>query len=693
MAVLISSLGNVPDIILEVLAFTNMEAIPLYQHHPAFKEINEAYQHHFKQDPVKTVWIYSTKQNNMEDLCGALERWNQRMGNLFTFSFIILPFEDITSQWEVEYSREVAFRLVKKAHDKYKENLYISIAAGRKTIVSDLQEAGTFFGCDAFIHVLDTARRGAPGKSNISGHVSFLERDISTIPQDEIVPIVPIWYGKSRANPLSKLISHPFGIAVEGSRQFLTPDQFERGQRLVMTCKQLIEQAGNTFSHQHDQVLLENFPVLQQLDEERITSFKERVIRSEEDVRPLPKIDLHCHLGGCLEVKDTVAVARKALEEYPGERPFPVEHARDVVSQWKKDSPRIKNTPYKERLKTLAAFEGHEEELENLWYGPFLDERNFASIGFDAYERLGDLQGSGLLQNKRAIEETVVLLLEKARRDGCIGLEIRCSPQNYTQEGLQYKDVLGTILQSVHHHRGPLMVGVILIASRHRRMSEIYKSVEMYEALAEDPDGEFQALFKAYVKGFDVAGDESARAPHEMRNAFIPILQQCLSITIHAGENQEADKIWEAVYELNSDRIGHGLSLISNEALLKKFVDRNIGIELCPSSNFQIIGYRDYELRAGGDKEYPLRKYLERGVKVTLNTDNRGISRTTLCREFVKASHMTPAGLTFLEALQLCKNSIDISFFGYEEKRQLYQTAQERLIEWLEERYVLLKSD
>lgn len=686
MAILISSLGNVPDIMLEVLAFTNMDSIPFYKNHSKFDEIYKAYEEHFKEDPVTTVWIYSPQQDNkIEEYCTKLETWNKSLNTPFKLSFTILPFQDITSQIEVEYSREVAFRLVKKAHEESKKNgqrIYISIAAGRKTIVSDLQDAGTFFGCDAFIHVLDTAKKGAPGKLNRSD--SFLDRDILTIPQDEIDKFLPIWYGKSRPNPLSHMITDAFDIPVGSTRNYVRLDQFDNQERLVSIYRKLTERAGNIFSHRKDKTLLDNFPQLQQLDETMITKLKNKKVKLVDDVLLLPKIDLHCHLGGCLDVKDIVTVAQKALGEYPGESPASLDRAKDAVRKWKRQPKRIKNTNYQERLKTLAAFYGNEDELENLWFEKFLEERNFAAIKFKNYERLGDLQGSALLQNKTAIMETVRVLLQKAQEDGCIGLEIRCSPQNYTQEGLQYKEVLETIIKGVHQYKDFLKVGIILIASRHRTMSEIYNSIEMYEEIAKHSDDEFKKLFTTYVKGFDVAGDERARAPHEMRNAFIPILQQCLPITIHAGENQAADKIWEAVYELNSDRIGHGLSLINNEALLKKFVDRNIGIELCPSSNFQIIGYYDYELNVGGDKEYPLRKYLERGLKVTLNTDNRGISRTTLCREFVKASHMTPAGLTFLEALQLCKNSIDISFFGYEEKQQLFQIAEERLTKWLE---------
>jgi adenosine deaminase len=75
---------------------------------------------------------------------------------------------------------------------------------------------------------------------------------------------------------------------------------------------------------------------------------------------------------------------------------------------------------------------------------------------------------------------------------------------------------------------------------------------------------------------------------------------------------------------------------------------------------------------------------LQGGLKVTVNTDNRGISRTSLSGEFVKASRMTDGGLSLLEALQLCKNSIDVSFFDHTTKERLYQKAHEQIQHWLE---------
>ncbi|MCX7655957.1 MAG: hypothetical protein N2Z76_05490 [Treponemataceae bacterium] len=682
MALLITSMGNYPEIIAEVLAFTNLEEIPSYWEHPDNERIYNEYQQYFKKDPVREVWVYfSTEKENKEEDIHKLETWNKKLLYPFNFIYFILPFSDIKNKENVWYAREVGFRLVKKAHEKYKnEKIYISIAAGRKTIASDLQNAGFFFGCDAFIHVLSDAKK----------EVKFLEQENNKFRKEEIAQIIPIFYGKSRPNPLSKLIGASYPINITGKVNYLDDNQFDKEENLFSAYQEKLERAANLFNNQNNEDLLENFPVLQQFNDQEITYLKNYILTKEEDIRFLPKLDLHCHLGGCLDIAEIVLVASKALQEFKDQKPFDILEARKQIKEIKENPYIIREKRYLDILKIISAFSGYENELETLWYGKYRDEKEYFKIGFTQYEHLGDLQGSSLLQNKTAIAETVKILIKKAKDDGCIGIEIRCSPYNYTKENLTYKEVLKTILQTVDQYRDDLQIGIILITSRHKGMNEINETIRMYLDILspqnQEEDPCFYKLFTNYIRGFDVAGDESTRTPQEIRKVFIPILKLCVPITIHAGETQDADQIWEAVYELNADRIGHGLTLINNEQLLKKFLDRNIGLELCPSSNFQIVGYDDFTFNIERKNIYPLIEYLRKGLKVTINTDNRGISRTNLCKEFIKASHMTPGGLSLLDALQLCKNSIDISFFHYDEKRRLHTRAQEKLSHWLRSR-------
>ena len=146
-------------------------------------------------------------------------------------------------------------------------------------------------------------------------------------------------------------------------------------------------------------------------------------------------------------------------------------------------------------------------------------------------------------------------------------------------------------------------------------------------------------------------------------------MEKCSFITIHAGENQEVENIWEAVYHLNADRIGHGLTLGNNPKLMQRFRDKNIFLEMCPSSNEQIVGFNN---------DYPLKEYLENGVKVTINTDNIGISRTNFSNEYIKASKMT-GGLSIWAVLQTVRNSFKGAFLNYGTKQKLILKAEEEI--------------
>jgi len=677
MAILITSMGNALDVVYEVLAFTNFASHTLYNNHQNRSAIEKTYNTYFDSDPVSDVWLYTTDfiwKDGISacSLLDTLQAWNNRLSNPYNIKCYILPFDDIATEFQAEYAREVAFRLVGLAHSTGKK-VYISFAAGRKTIASDLQSAGSFFGCDAYIHVLSSNPKD----------FKYIEK--TEVSAEEINHIIPLFYGREKANILSSKINihdYPLTGTNDGIKVYLNNNVFTNQNTLVETCHDLQEKAHNVYVHQRSPELLYNFPILQQLGDGILQKLKEIKIESEEQIRGLPKIDLHCHLGGSLDVTDCVDIAYNLWSAHQYDPAFIIDPYTKIET--------IKQLPFTKRIGLLASFKGNEAALEQSWYGAFLDEAAFCGLyetykTFDVYEQLGDLQGSVLLQTKEIIGLAVQRLLAKAKQDNCIALEIRCSPQNYTKEGLTYREVLQIILETIDTYRTDMAVGVILIASRHRKMSEMYETIEQFTDVVEGSNTELKDLVNKYVIGFDVAGDEKARSPAELRSVFIALLQQCFPITIHAGEIQDAQKIWEAVYELNADRIGHGLTLIDNPDLLLKFLNRNIGIELCPSSNYQIVGFKDYSLlhATNSYKEYPLQGYLQNGLKVTINTDNRGISRTNLCREFVKASHMTNGGLSLLDALQLSKNSIDISFFPYKVKQELFDSAQTKIGEWL----------
>ena len=146
-----------------------------------------------------------------------------------------------------------------------------------------------------------------------------------------------------------------------------------------------------------------------------------------------------------------------------------------------------------------------------------------------------------------------------------------------------------------------------------------------------------------------------------------------------------AENIWEAVYCLNAERIGHGLTLVERENdLMPKFRDRRIGIEMCPSSNYQIVGFKDNYYADQDLPEYPLRKYMDNKLRVCINTDDPGMSRTDITNEYLKAARLTRGGLSVWEILGLLYNSFDLAFLPYNEKMKLLNDMNQQVKNWLD---------
>ncbi len=314
----------------------------------------------------------------------------------------------------------------------------------------------------------------------------------------------------------------------------------------------------------------------------------------------------------------------------------------------------------------VSCFDKNPDYLDHLIFGSCTNNTNYRNIGIEQYEKLGDLQGSAILQSRKTIEKTCDFLIDYCKNNNIIYIELRCSPHNYTQGGLSETEVINIIINKLKLQKHTDF-RLIIIGSRHNDESIFDKHVELTANLINNPH------YKEYIVGFDIAGNESLKSPGELRPKLLPLLKECVRFTIHAGEDQPVDNIWQAVYELSADRIGHGLTLINNPQLMQRFKDKNISIELCPSSNFQICDFTS--------KKYPLIDYLNYGLKVTINTDNPGISRTTLNNEFLFVSQIEQ--LKKNQVLQLIYNSFKSTFLEKEEKKKLLFKAEERIFEIL----------
>ena len=165
----------------------------------------------------------------------------------------------------------------------------------------------------------------------------------------------------------------------------------------------------------------------------------------------------------------------------------------------------------------------------------------------------------------------------------------------------------------------------------------------------------------------DLAGAEAIYPMSEFKNLFQNTHKIGMPFTIHAGECGSAQNIIDSV-EAGARRIGHGIAMRGHSDLIKELAEKGIGIEMCPISNLQTKA-------VAGPEEYPIREFLNGGLKVTVNTDNRTVSDTTMTKEleFIQNTY----GIQDDEIYLLMKNAADVAFAEDYVKDKLYRIMRE----------------
>jgi len=184
---------------------------------------------------------------------------------------------------------------------------------------------------------------------------------------------------------------------------------------------------------------------------------------------------------------------------------------------------------------------------------------------------------------------------------------------------------------------------------------------------------ELEALlhYRDHIVGLDLAGDE-ANWPGEL---FVEHFRRARDagfqhITVHAGEAAGPDSIWQALRELGATRIGHAVAAREEPALMDFLAEQRIGIESSLTSNVQTTTVPDYA-------SHPAHHFLSRGLLVTLNTDDPGISGIDLRHEYEVAA--PAAGLTTEQIRQAQRNAIQIAFLPTQERDALISRAAARV--------------
>ncbi len=266
-----------------------------------------------------------------------------------------------------------------------------------------------------------------------------------------------------------------------------------------------------------------------------------------------------------------------------------------------------------------------------------------------------------VMQTPEALERVAYEFMEDMARDNVVYAEVRFAPHFHTRGGLGLDAVMLAVLKGLDRGREQFDVGFGLIVSAMRN-----EPPELSVQLAE--------LAVSYREqgcvGFDLAGEEAGHPAKEHIRAFQFVLRMNFSITIHAGESFGPESIWQALQYCGAHRIGHATRLVEDIVvydgkviklgLLAQYVlDHRIPIEVCLSSNVHTGATPSME-------QHPFRTFMDQGFRVTLNTDNRLMSRTSMTDEYLVAVEQFGCGMEELEKLSI--NGMKSAFAHYDRR-------------------------
>ncbi|MFF7633825.1 adenosine deaminase [Kitasatospora sp. NPDC008050] len=269
-----------------------------------------------------------------------------------------------------------------------------------------------------------------------------------------------------------------------------------------------------------------------------------------------------------------------------------------------------------------------------------------------------------VMQTREALIRVAADCAEDLAADGVVYAEVRYAPEQHLEAGLTLDEVVEAVNEGFREgeakarangHR--IKVGTLLTAMRHAaRSQEIAELANRYR--------------DAGVVGFDIAGAEAGHPPTRHQGAFDYLKGENNHFTIHAGEAFGLPSIWEALQCCGADRLGHGVRIIDDITVnedgtvalgrLAAYVrDKRVPLEMCPTSNLQTAAASSYA-------EHPIGLLSRLKFRVTVNTDNRLMSGTSMSQEF---AHLVEAFDYSLDDMQwFTVNAMKSAFVPFDER-------------------------
>jgi len=338
---------------------------------------------------------------------------------------------------------------------------------------------------------------------------------------------------------------------------------------------------------------------------------------TREIIKRLPKTDLHVHLDGSVRINTIFELAKKHKVDLPEDNP--------------------------EDLKKIVCCGESCASLEE-------------------YLKAFDVALS-VMQTEDALERIAYELAEDAAAENIRYIEVRYSPILHINKGLKLSQICDAVINGLKRAEKKYNIITKVIVCGIRNMNPTTSVRLANLAVAYKNKG---------VIGFDLAGAEYNNPAKEHKEAFYLALNNNLNITVHAGEAYGPKSIHQALHYCSAHRIGHATRLAEDGDLLNYVNDHRIPLEICLKSNLHTKSVRNYQ-------EHPFSFYFDYGLRITLNTDNRLVSDTTLTDEFMIA--IENYDLSYSEVKSIIINGFKSAFLPYRQKVKLLNLALDELSE------------
>ncbi|MCQ1061185.1 adenosine deaminase [Photobacterium sp. DNB23_23_1] len=325
----------------------------------------------------------------------------------------------------------------------------------------------------------------------------------------------------------------------------------------------------------------------------------------------LPKIDLHCHLDGSVRPQTVIDLA-------------------------------------KQHNVTLPSYD--------------VDEVNTLMVAPEACENLPEYLSRfdlpvSVMQTAESLERISFELFEDAAKENVKYLEVRFAPQLHIQKGLTYAQIIASAVKGMKKAEAQYDIKGNYILS----MVKFLPSDTITQVIDAGV-----SLLNQGVVAFDLAGSELDGFCHDYATYAQYAKDKGFRVTIHAGEQGSGQNVYDAIAILGAERIGHGVAIKDHEQAYNLVKQDDVALETCPSSNVQTKAISELAL-------HPIKAFYQDGVPVTINTDNRTVSNTTMTDEVRKV--MEQFELSVDDYYQIYKMSVQHSFASDDIKQDLMKLA------------------